>query len=354
MNRRSSFLPRFSLHILAGAALVVGASGSAHAAATLVKAVSQTGTTSVAPKWTSAVASGHLVVAIIQYRGNVPSITAPTVTSSSTAVSWHLAANISQGTNVGVAIYYDWGGETRANNDTETFGIAGSTSSVVELADFSGVDLTADPLGVVGTSVATSAGSITVTTSSATSVSSSVAVGAFGSDGSSNGNSETFGNAAAPFSNILADLAGPTDSHTLSTYQAGVASGSTVTETATPKKNEDMAAAMATFKVVVVTHYWRSSLSGCTGTWSDASCWTTSPAMGAAATGGVPASSDDVIFDSLSGSCTVNGASTVPANSITVQTGFGGTITQTQAVSLAGALDMRAGTYSEGNFGLAV
>jgi hypothetical protein len=332
---------RWAASLAIAAALVVS-SGSAHAAAAIVQRADDEGTTTAAPAWGSAVTAGHLLVAVVQYNNN-STVTAPS--------GWLRATFVNQSTNVGIAIYYRENCAARAAGATESFAVPSSTSTVVQLAEFSGI-VTSGALDVTGTNSAPASTSVTVSSSSPTTAGPELVVGAFGSDATRA--KQDLNNASAPFMNIDAagDITGNT-SDELGTYAPSVSQGTTVSETISSKKPSDMAAVIATFKVAVTTYYWRGGLSACSaGTlyFDDTHCWSTTSGGASAST--TPGSADAVIFDGGgTGNCTMSLAAsgTIAIGSLTVKSGYTGTITQsTQSLSIAGAFVLSGGTFVTG------
>jgi hypothetical protein len=327
-------LPRRLALLLATVAVLVVPRA---ALATLIQQNVAGGTTPVAPTWsTKATTAGNLLVAIVQST-NTATIGPPS--------GWVLATSVNQSTNVGVAIYYYPNAPAKTQGTAESFTAAGSASTVVQIAEFSGI-LTASPLDGTGTAVAPTATSITVSATSATGP--VLAIAGFGNDG--NVFNKTYFQNPSTFATFGGGDYFNNNSDELSAYDLSVPAGS-VSETAIAKMAKtpsNMAAVMATFKINVPTVYWRGGLTGCNGYWDSTSCWAST--SGGASTGAIPTSANAVVFDGGgTGNCTISSASTgnAVANSITVQSAYTGTITQTtQPVVLYGAFILNGGTFT--------
>jgi hypothetical protein len=313
------------------------ASRTAHAAAALIQApTGATGTTSVTASWTSSTgsATGELLVAILTYnKGATVGVAGGT--------SWQLAGSVAaNGNNVSTAIYY-WQNPP-SGRTSETFTFTGATLSSVQLAEFTGMQ-SSGVLDVTGTATVTSS-SVTAATSSATTTGPELAVLGFATDDNSQG--RKWDSSASPFSN-LGGVVSPGTIDSRYSYQLNVASNTSVSETLTiGNKSANLAAVAATFKVLVTPLYWRGGLTGCAAgsAFSSTTCWANS--SGGASSGSAPTSTDTVIFDGGgTGSCALNAAAS--ALSITMQSGYTGTITHsTGNISLGGALTVSGGTFT--------
>ncbi len=301
------------------------------AAAARVQEARGTGTTSASATLASTT-NGNLLVAVLQFNNN-GSITPPS--------NWQLAVRQSPNSSVGVAIYY------YPNNPgsitSVSFSVTSSTSTVLQVAEFSGIQQST-PLDATGTAPA-AAGADSITVSLTNNTGPALVIGAFGNNGDKS--NQAFGNASSPFTNLFAsgDVAGAA-SHELGTYNLSAGSGSLSETISTSNKPSDMIAAIASFKVAVTTYYWRGGLSGCAAgsAFTSTSCWATS--SGGASSGAAPGTADSVVFDGAgNASCAMNAGVTV--NSITVRSGYTATITHSSGnISLGGTLSIASGTFS--------
>jgi hypothetical protein len=355
-------LPRLAALALVAALSLLASSGTARAAAAFVTSGSGTSSsTSISASYGATTQSNHLLVAVLQTKGASAAVT----NSDSNWTKVPLTGAVDATSGVGVWIWYYNDASGSGGHTAETFTLSGSTSTVLQVAEFSGI-VTSSPLDVYGATTIANSTSITAAVSSPTTQGPELAIGAFGTDGASNGNSDTINGASAPFTNIggVGDIAGPSSSHLLGTYDATVTAGSSLSETIGTKKSDNIAGALATFKVAVQTYYWRGNggyaarpatpVSGtCYGFFDDGGCWSTT--SGGATGTAAPGTNDNAIFDGVSGNgstgngnCTVSplAGGTTTVNQLTVQSGYSGTITQSTALTTFGSLTLSGGTFA--------
>jgi hypothetical protein len=276
------------------------------------------------------VTAGNLVVAIVATDSNA-TITKP----SSSWVDPGVRAD--SGANVGVAIYYypnHPGGNVSA---AFSFSVANG-SGIVQLIELAGA-MTSSPLDVTGTASGQGT-SATVTSSAVTTAPGDIAIAGWAN---STGN-RTFGNPAAPWILVNNDVQSTTTDEE-GTYQTDIAVGTTVSETLSVQRATTYwAVALVTFKAAPL--YWRGGLSGCAGTFTSTTCWSRS--SGGTSAGVAPGTTDIVTFDSGgTGNCALSSAATTQVKSISLASGYTGTVTQgSRGVTLSGDLSVAGGTFT--------
>jgi hypothetical protein len=312
--------------------------GTAHAAVTLGRTGSGTGTTSaITITMSGALTTGSLLVASVSQNavgGSFGTITPPASWSCPSALA------SAQGTAVKVSIcYLENQSSTGTTVGTFSCGSTAGTTFGVQVSEFKGI-LTSSSLDATGIAAAASSNGLTV--SGTATAGQELAVAAFVTD-----SSKAFGSNTSGFTDF--GTVSPGSLNETTSYNLSVASG-TVSDAATIQagKTGNDAAVIATFQAIVTPKYWigGGTNSACTtagNVWSSASCWSDSSG---GASSSVPTNTTPVIFDNNgTGDCTINSAA--PAASITVTSGYSGTITHSSNnITLSGALSVAAGTFT--------